>query len=428
MSLEDNTEELPTGPTGRYIVTVAGHSGAAALQEAAAVSGDANAETLEHLNMAVVEADGDRLAELEAAVDDPSSPIIAVEPEEYVHVLEHSDVAQRSGGEVGSLVEGGVEDADVEPAATYADTDHASWGLYAVRAVPPVLFSAPWSGTGTTIAVLDTGIDLTHPDFQGGKVVDSQSFVPGQSVQDGHSHGTHCAGTAAGPKVAASGRRYGVAYGAKLLVGKVLSDSGSGSSGQVLAGINWAIDKGATVVSMSLGSGVALGQLPHTYYEEAALRALNNNVLIVAAAGNSGPSAPVGSPANAPSVLAVAALDQNLDVASFSCRGLNGAGGEVNVAAPGVATYSAVPVDKGSYGVKSGTSMATPHAAGIVAMRAQQSGKRGLALWNDLMHTTDSLSPLPPRDIGYGNVQAPLRFRRLVPITPGPLKPINPIR
>ncbi|WP_203338400.1 S8 family serine peptidase [Nocardioides limicola] len=423
MSLEESTEELPTGPTGRYIVTVAGHAGSAALQQVAEASGDSDCEVLDHLNMAIVEADEAHLALLRSAVEDPSSPVIAVEPEEYVTIMDHVDAAQRSTATVNPFVT--IGDGDVEAAATYGDTSTASWGLYAVRAMPPVLHTAPWSGQGTTIAVLDTGIDLQHPDFQGGRIVDTRSFIPNQTVQDGHSHGTHCAGTAAGPRVPTQGRRYGVAHGAKLLIGKVLADSGGGTSGQVLAGINWAIDKKATVISMSLGSSVQPGQLPHTYYEEAALRALNNNVLIVAAAGNSGNGKPVGSPANAPSVLSVAALDQSLNVASFSCFGLNGAGGEVNVAAPGVQVYSAVPTNKGSYGFKTGTSMATPHAAGVAAMLAQKTGKRGLALWNELMLTTQSLSPLPPMAVGYGNVQVPVSRMVLqpIPIQPVPIRP-----
>src|SRR6202030_330302 len=98
--------------------------------------------------------------------------------------------------------------------------------------------------------------DLNHADFAGRTVV-SQSFVPGQAVQDGHSHGTHCIGTACGPKKPAGNvRRYGIAYGAIILVGKVLNNSGSGTQGGILNGINWAIHNSAVVISMSLGSQV----------------------------------------------------------------------------------------------------------------------------------------------------------------------------
>lgn len=441
MAIEEN-DNLPQGETGRQIVVVDRGASASVREELArATGGDLTyasdveelgateatnggaAVVLDELGMAIVSADAAQVEALQRAAADAGSAISSVEPEVYVQALGGPDVAQRAPLPA-TTPELGHEDAsdDVDPAASYADTDTATWGLYAVGAVPPLLHTTPWTGTGTTIAVLDTGLDLTHPDFAG-RVVDSATFVPGQAVQDGHSHGTHCAGTAAGPRVpAGGGRRYGVAYGAGLLVGKVLGNDGGGTSGQVLAGLNWAITKGATVVSMSLGSGVAAGQLPYAYYEEAGLRALQNGVLVVAAAGNSG-WAPVGSPANGPSVLAVAALDQDLQRATFSCVGLNGAGGEVNVAAPGVATYSAVPVSMGSHGYKSGTSMATPHAAGVAAMLAHKTGKRGLPLWNELMLTTRNLAPLGAVEVGYGLVQAPIRRIVLTPV-PFPRKPL----
>lgn len=427
MSIEENTENLPQGETGRLIVVLDQAGGANVEQEIQRATGanisvaddaaslqteSGDAVVLENLRMAVVDATPEQAEALSAAVADPSSAIRSVEPEVYVQALEDNDLAQRIGSPTIAL-DAGSEDEDVEPAASYADTAGATWGLYAIRAIPPILHNAPWSGTGTTIAVLDTGIDLQHPDFAG-RILETQSFIPGQSVQDGHSHGTHCAGTAAGPKVPPTGvRRYGVAHGARLLVGKVLSDSGGGTSGQVLAGINWAISRRATVVSMSLGSNTAPGQLPFAYYEEAGLRALQNNVLIIAAAGNNGWN-PVGSPANSPSIVAVAAVDPTLARATFSSVGLNGAGGEINVAAPGTATFSAVP--GGSHGFKSGTSMATPHAAGVAATLAQKTGKRGLALWNELMLTTRSLSPLGAVEVGYGLVQVPTKRATLSPI------------
>jgi subtilisin family serine protease len=341
-----------------------------------------------------------------------------VEPEVYVHAF---DTIEATGTFEDVETGESTQDDEVDAAATYADTATYAWGLKAVRAIPPILRTAPWSGTGIRIAILDTGVDLGHPDFAG-RVLASQSFIPGEPVHDGHSHGTHCAGTAAGIKVPPGGqRRYGVAPGARLLVGKVLSNSGSGTSGQILAGINWAIQQGAHVISMSLGSSVNVGQPHYTYYEQAAVAALNAGSLIVAAAGNSG-WAPVGAPANSPSVMAVAALDQALQRAPFSCVALNGGGGEINIAAPGVATYSSVPVEKGSYGFKSGTSMATPHVAGVAASLAQKTGLRGRNLWREIERTAMKL-PQSAQQVGSGLAVVPTRMMDVIVPTPIPWRP-----
>jgi subtilisin len=448
MNTDSAEGRLPEGPTGRQIITFAPVDEATATRELRDVAGLevgtprgledlAEAATsdvyLEELGIAIVDSAPEQLDALSRAVGDTASPIIAVEPEVYVFPFDTIDAPSAMTYE-GDAV-GDMEDEDVDAAETYVDTDTYTWGLKAVRAVPPILATAPWTGTGIRIAILDTGIDLGHPDFAD-RVIGSQSFIPGQPVQDGHSHGTHCAGTAAGPKSPpGTQRRYGVAHGSRLLVGKVLSDSGSGTSGQILAGIQWAIQQGAHVISMSLGSSVAIGQPHFTYYEQAAAAALNAGSLIVAAAGNSG-WAPVGAPANSPSVLAVAALDQALQRAPFSCVGLNGNGGEVNIAAPGVATYSSVPVSKGSYGFKSGTSMATPHVAGVTATLARKTGLRGRALWQELVRTAVPL-PQSAQEVGAGLAVVPIRRRpiwdyRPIPwrpgpiIDPGPLEP-NPI-
>ena len=433
MDTDSAVGRVPEGPTGRQIITFAPVDDSTATRElrdvagfdvgsarglddpAAAATGDVY---LEELGIAIVDSGPEQLGALSRAVGDSASPILAVEPEVYVYPFDTIDA------------EAEAEEDEVDAAETYVDTDTYTWGLKAVHAVPPILATAPWAGAGIRIAVLDTGIDLGHPDFAG-RVLASQSFIPGAAVQDGHSHGTHCAGTAAGPKSPpGTQRRYGVAHGSRLLVGKVLSDQGSGTSGQILAGIQWAIQQGAHVISMSLGSAVAVGQTYFTYYEQAATAALNAGSLIVAAAGNSG-WAPVGAPANSPSVLAVAALDQALQRAPFSCVGLNGNGGEVNIAAPGVATYSSVPVSKGSYGFKSGTSMATPHVAGVAATLARKTGLRGRALWQELVRTAVPL-PQSAQEVGAGLAVVPTRRRPIwdyqpIPWRPGPIVDPGPL-
>ncbi|MDR6905235.1 subtilisin family serine protease [Agromyces sp. 3263] len=435
MTTETVADRVPEGPTGRQIITFAQVDPATAARELRDIAGLdlANARDvgafgtleevagdgvyLEELNIAIVDSVPDQLGALSRAVGDSASPVLAIEPEVWVHALTMEDLRTSEDVETGET----TQDDEVDAAEVYADTAAYTWGLKAVRAIPPILRTAPWSGTGMRVAILDTGIDLGHPDFAG-RVLASQSFIPGQPVHDGHSHGTHCAGTAAGIKVPPGGqRRYGVAHGARLLVGKVLSNSGSGTSGQILAGINWAIQQGATVISMSLGSSVNVGQAHFTYYEQAAVAALNAGTLIVAAAGNDG-WAPVNAPANSPSVLAVAAVDQTLQRASFSCVALNGGGGEVNVAAPGVATYSTVPVEKGSYGVKSGTSMATPHVAGIAATIAQKTGLRGRELWREIERTALAL-PQSAQQVGAGLAIVPTRMLKIVVPTPIPWRP-----
>ena len=442
MNTDSAAGRMPEGPTGRQIITFAPVDDGTATRELRDVAGvDVPAARglddpvamatgnvyLDELGIAIVDSVPDQLGALSRAVDDSQSPILAVEPEVYVYPFDTIDAPPAVGYDDDDAE---TEDDEVDAAETYVDTATYTWGLKAVHAVPPILATAPWAGAGIRIAVLDTGIDLGHPDFAG-RVIASQSFIAGQPVQDGHSHGTHCAGTAAGPKSPpGTQRRYGVAHGARLIVGKVLSDQGSGSSGGILAGIQWAIQQGAHVISMSLGSAVAVGQTYFTYYEQAATAALNAGSLIVAAAGNSG-WAPVGAPANSPSVLAVAALDQALQRAPFSCVGLNGNGGEVNIAAPGVATYSTVPVAKGSYGVKSGTSMATPHVAGVAATLARKTGLRGRALWQELERTAIAL-PLSAQEVGAGLAVVPTRRRPIwdykpIPWRPGPIVDPGPL-
>ena len=124
----------------------------------------------------------------------------------------------------------------------------------------PDAWEAGYDGTGVTIAVLDTGLDLDHPDFAG-RVTDTENFTA-DPLEDGHGHGTHVASIAAGSGAASDGRYRGVAPGAELMIGKVLPDSGSGPESAVIAGMEWAAESGADVINLSLGSGPTDGTDP----------------------------------------------------------------------------------------------------------------------------------------------------------------------
>lgn len=283
------------------------------------------------------------------------------------------------------------------------DEQNTTWGQQAIRANISHL-----TGRGVKVAVLDTGVATGHPDLAGCLEL-TASFVPGESVEDTHGHGTHCIGTVAGPAKPAHAPRYGVAGEAKILAGKVLGSRGTGSDGQILAGMAWAIAHGARVISMSLGSQVQPGELFPQTYENVARRALQRGTVIIAAAGNEsrrpGLVVPVGRPANCPSVLAVAALDKDLSTAFFSCGAINGQGGEVNIAAPGVGVLSAAPGD--TYQSMRGTSMACPHAAGVLALLAQGHPEdSGAGLRSRLLSGAYPL-PQPAEDVGAGLLQAP---------------------
>lgn len=309
----------------------------------------------------------------------------------------------------------GVE--GVEGAITFQDTAAASWGLVASK-----VSDSRFSGRGVKVAVLDTGMDLDHPDFSG-RSITSRSFIPRQEVQDENGHGTHCIGTACGPRQSSGGRRYGVAYDSEIFVGKVLSNQGSSLGRSTIAGIEWAVASGCQVISMSLGGPVLPGQRYLEAFDRLGREALRRGTLIIAAAGNEsrrsqGAISPVGSPANCPSIMAIAAVDRLLRVADFSNGAIN-PDGRVDIAGPGVDIYSSAPDPAPTpqapffrrwsprFDTISGTSMATPHVSGIAALYRQadpQLSAEGLR--QRLLSTARALT-LPARDVGAGLVQAP---------------------
>jgi subtilisin len=445
--------EGPTpGTTGRYLVLFreedGGRAGASALSDTAglravrttdfeeqAVEGDqlerSEAVVFDELSVAVVDAAPDQIQALGVATTQEESPIVAVEPERVVYALqvERSGSAPMPSSNPTALIAGpsaeflrGYREAvdhlvgrvladgglpggvTEEVAATAFEESEFAWGLQATKAAV-----SQFSGSGVRVAVLDTGLDLQHPDFQG-RSISSKSFVPGEEAQDGHGHGTHCIGTACGPRQPSQSPRYGIAFNSEIFAGKVLSNRGSGSDGGILAGITWAITNGCHVISMSLGAAVDPGQGFSPIFEAVARRSLAAGTLIVAAAGNESNRpqmiAPVGHPANCPSIMAVAALDAQGRVAFFSCGSVNHPGGGVDIAGPGVSVRSSWPRPI-LYRTINGTSMATPHVAGIAALQAQANpGARGRALGQVVLESARRL-PLLSTDVGVGIVQAP---------------------
>ncbi|MCD2193697.1 S8 family serine peptidase [Actinomycetospora endophytica] len=385
--------------------------------------GDEDATLFPNLGLAVVPGGAERVAALRNAAT-TDARIRSVEPEQVMYALAAPADAPIGDQQLEQYLRGyrdaasalltnlGLDGATVPTqfapngaaataSATFADTDATTWGLQAA-----LVDTSPWTGEGIRLAVLDTGIDLTHPDVVGRRVI-NQSFVPDEEVQDGNGHGTHTSGTAAGPRVPPSGsRRYGVAGSANLFVGKVLSDAGSGSDSQVLAGMEWAVTQRCQVISMSLGSN---DPTVSSAYEAVGQRALDAGCLIVAAAGNNAtrPGDPgfVGRPANSTSVMAVGAIDPEMQIARFSARTGPAAGGQVDIAGPGTVVFSAWPLPD-EFKTIQGTSMATPHVSGIAALYAQATGATGMTLWGEVVRGARQLT-LPSVDVGAGLVQAP---------------------
>ncbi len=248
----------------------------------------------------------------------------------------------------------------VEPnyIATIADTvpSDPDWGrqygLTAIRA--PQGWDLSTGSTAVTIAIVDTGIDLSHPDLSS-KIVPGYDFVHDDSIpQDDNGHGTHAAGIAA----AASNNGIGIAgvsWGARVMPIKVLNSSGNGTFANVSSGIVWATDHGAQIINLSLG-----GSSPSQTLQDAVDYAYSKGVLVIASAGNSG-SGNVLYPARYPNVIAVAATDSADNHAGFSNYGP-----EVDLAAPGVMIYSTWL--GGGYQNDSGTSMSAPFVSGLAAV------------------------------------------------------------
>lgn len=380
---------------------------------------------LSNLGIAVVDADEDQAGHLAAAVNEPDNDIELVIPEmtdqlfgcgcegegagssamELAKELESSGVERLC--EMLKLVSNLVckDEATLETALSagmasscFTDSRTATWGLQATGVV-----DSKFSGRGTRVAVIDTGIDRRHPDFdprQRRIVARSFSGVP---VQDQNGHGTHCIGTACGPENSrVSSRRYGVAHNSEIFALKVFNNASRPTArrGDVIRAMDFANRNGCKILSLSLGAATNGAVVPE--YARAISRLRRAGSLVIAAAGNSGRLGfQTGAPANSPDAMAIAALDACLRKANFSNTG------KIELAAPGVNVLSSLPMPNG-LGRLNGTSMATPHVAGIAALWLEANpGMTPDQLERKLQQSARDVR-LAPSVAGSGFVQAPV--------------------
>lgn len=289
----------------------------------------------------------------------------------------------RAGG-LGEAIADAAEPGDPDPLeavekiwldAAFAPTLEQSTDQIGV----PAARARGLDGTGVRVAILDTGVDASHPDLQG-RVALARDFSGSGSTNDLFGHGTHVASIVGGTGAASEGSREGVAPAAELLSGKVLNDAGFGLSSWIIEGMEWSVAEGADVVNMSLGGAATDGTDPLSQAVDSLTA--SSGALFVVAAGNNGPTTrTVSSPGAASSALTVGAVSKSDTLASFSSRGprIGDFAIKPDITAPGVGIAAArasdtsmgTPID-GSYTRASGTSMATPHVAGAAALLAQQ--------------------------------------------------------
>jgi subtilisin family serine protease len=367
---------------------------------------------------------------VEAAAYEPSLEVDEIDRRDITALTQDASVVVVAPAMPMKLIEPIARATDAQPAA-----GNVEWGIKAVGAD-----TSPVSGNGVVVAVLDTGIDPTHPAFSGVTLVRKNFTAAGDD--DEHGHGTHCAGTIFGRNT--NGTRIGVAPGVtRALIGKVLGQGG-GSSDKIADAVLWAVENGAQVISMSLGidfPGLVKRLIDNGFPPELATsRALEGyrlNVqlfeklaslvrgrggisgqptLLVAAAGNESErdtnpdfEIAVSPPAVSEGMISVAALGQGdpagLTIATFSNTG-------ANLSGPGVDIVSAKL--GGGLASMSGTSMATPHVAGVAALWAEkikQTRSINAFEWLGRLTgsaTSASLKPgFDPFDVGAGLAMAP---------------------
>ena len=295
----------------------------------------------------------------------------------------------------------------------YAEKDitfHATLEQAAPIIGAPDVWNSSYTGKGVRVALIDSGIDASHPDMKG-KVVEWKDLVSNNTTPyDDFGHGSHCAGIIAGTGAASKGKYRGIAPDAQLIGVKVLGKDGSGSESTILAGIEYAMNTNASVISMSLGSD------QHSEAIHAAVeKAIQKGKIVVCAAGNSGPDeSTIGCPSDVKDAITVGATDKNDVIASFSSRGpLKDGTIKPDICAPGkdIVSIRASGTNDGHavdqyYLSMSGTSMACPMVSGTVALLVQRDPELTPAIAKDVLEKSAKHlgSTVPNSNYGYGRI------------------------
>jgi subtilisin len=374
----------PPGETSRRIVTCSPNVSMAQCRTQALSVGCQIARELPLIHAVVVEISSSRMFVAQSAMEN-SAGVERVDEDRKVHWLENLPDFDASGIDMTALRATLRQSERI----TAAPASRLPWGVSRVGA------PAVWTrtrGQGADVAVIDTGIDASHPDLRG-QVAGGVNLLDATHPdrwQDDENHGTHVACT-----ISCSGQNgglAGVAPGARLWAVKVLDQDGNGTFSDVIAGLQWAMDRHIPIVNMSLGAEEGSEPL-----HRAIAAATAAGVTIIAAAGNTGGK--VGFPGAYPETIAVGASDVRDRVASFSSHGK-----EVAFIAPGVDVLSAKR--GGGTLTMSGTSMATPHVAGLAALAYALGARTPEGLRASLNGAARHLSGLKPEQEGKGMILA----------------------
>jgi len=296
-----------------------------------------------------------------------------------------------------------IDEEEPAPERGCYPSDQTPWGIERIYKNSEI--TQTFGGAGIKVAVLDTGVMQSHLDLKN-RIISCETkitrFIPDtKNCEDGHGHGTHVAGTILADAGSDGLGIYGVAPEASLIAVKVCDKRGWCYGDDIAAGINYAISEGANVISMSLG-----GSSPDSRILSSVQKAVEKGVLVIAAAGNSGPNLDtINYPGAFKEVVSVAATNIDDAVADFSSRGIDDTEFKyedkyLEVAAPGVSVESTY-ID-GCYRVWSGTSMATPHVSGLAAkFWAENPSLSSLGIRNLLQERAEDITQGKHARVGY---------------------------